>query len=325
MPRRRTPRQGTRQFWPRKRAARMHALIRYWTNSKDVKPLCFAGYKVGMTHVIATDNNPNTLTKGEDIMIPATIIECPSLKVLAIRVYSQDAYGKHPVTQIMHEKPDKEAGKTISLPKKTTQTFDKLQKENISDVTQLVHTTPKTTTIGKKKPEIFEIAIGGNVQEKLTYAQNILGKEIQPKDVFNEGQQVDAHSISKGKGYQGPVKRFGINIRSHKSEKTKRGPGNVGSWGGNRSSPVPHAGQTGLHQRTEYNKQILKISDDVKKVNVKGGFLRYGEIRNNYILLRGSVPGAVKRLIKLTTATRPNKNTPKEAPTITHISTTSKQ
>lgn len=325
MPRRRTPRQGSRQFWPRKRAARIHASIRYWAQSKETKPLCFAGYKVGMTHLLATDNNPNTLTKGEDILIPATIIECPPLKVFSVRVYSQDTYGKHPITQVTHDKPDKDVARTTTYPKKISQTFDKLPKENISDVTLLVHTTPKTITIGKKKPELFEIAIGGTVQEKLTYAQSLLGKELQPKDVFNEGQQVDVHAISTGKGYQGPVKRFGINIRSHKSEKTKRGPGNVGSWGGNRSSPVPHAGQTGFHQRIEFNKQILKISDDVKKINVKGGFLRYGDVRSNYIILKGSVPGPAKRLIKMTTATRPNKQLPKEAPAITFISTTSKQ
>ena len=325
MPRIRTPRQGTMQFWPRKRAASIQASIRHWAPSQETKPIGFAGYKVGMTHVIVTDNRPNSATKGEEISWPATILECPPIKVAGARFYTKDAYGAKALTQIMHDKPDKDIGRTTTLQKKSSQTFDKLQKENISDITLIVHTTPKTTTIGKKKPEIFEIALGGNVQEKLAYAQNIVGKEINLKDVFAEGQQVDVHSISKGKGYQGPVKRFGINIRSHKSEKTKRGPGNVGAWTGNRSSPVPHAGQTGFHQRIEYNKHILKISDEPKKVNVKGGFLRYGEIRNHYLLLKGSVPGPAKRLIKMTTATRPNKNLTKEAPAITYISTTSKQ
>jgi len=153
----------------------------------------------------------------------------------------------------------------------------------------------------------------------------MMGKEIKVNDVFTEGQQIDTHAITKGKGYQGPVKRFGINIRSHKSEKTKRGPGNVGSWTGNRSSPVPHAGQMGFHQRTEYNKQILKISDEVQKVNVKGGFLRYGEVRNQYMILKGSITGPSKRLIKMTQAIRQNKKVPKDAPQITFISTASKQ
>lgn len=325
MPRIRTPRQGSMQFWPRKRARSSIARVRSWAPLKDVKPLCFAGYKVGMTHVTLTDNRPNALTKGEDIVWPVTVIECPPLKVAGVRFYSHDDYGWKPITHIMHDKLDKEVSRTISLPHKITKTFDAISPNNINDVRLIVHTSPKLTTIGKKKPELFEVALGGSVADKITYAKTILGKEIPLTDVFNEGQQVDTHSISKGKGYQGPVKRFGINIRSHKSEKTKRGPGNVGSWTGNRSSPVPHAGQMGYHQRIEYNKHIIKISNELEKVNPSGGFLRYGVVRNPYLLLKGSVPGASKRLIKMTPAIRPDKTVPKEAPPLVSISISSKQ
>lgn len=313
------------QFWPRKRAETMIARVRHTAVLKETKPNGFAGYKVGMTHVFVTDNRPNSLTKGEDIVLPVTVIECPPIKVAGVRFYTKDAYGIKAFTQIMHDKPDKELSRTISLPKKIHQTFDSISPEKIHDARLLVYTMPKLTPIGKKKPELFELALGGNVAEKITYAKNNLGKEIKITDVLAEGQQVDAHAITKGKGYQGPVKRFGINIRSHKSEKTKRGPGNVGSWTGNRSIPVPHAGQMGFHQRVEYNKQILKISDDVKKVNPSGGFIRYGEVKNPYILIKGSIAGPSKRLIKLTPAIRPDHRITKEAPQITSISIASKQ
>jgi len=325
MPRRRTPRQGSMQFWPRKRASAPTASIRHYAPQKETKLLGFAGYKVGMTHIFITDNRPNALTKGEEISWPVTIIECPPIKVAGARFYTKDAYGIKAHTQIMHDKPDKELSRTISLPKKIHQTFDSISPQNIHDIKLIVYTMPKQTTIGKKKPELFELAVGGSVTDKMTYAKNMLGKEIKINEVFTEGQQLDTHAITKGKGYQGPVKRFGINIRSHKSEKTKRGPGNVGSWTGNRSSPVPHAGQMGYHQRIEYNKQIIKISDDSAKVNAKGGFLRYGEVRNQYMLIKGSVTGPAKRLIKFTPAIRPNKHITKDAPQITFISTASKQ
>ncbi|RUA19603.1 MAG: 50S ribosomal protein L3, partial [Flavobacteriia bacterium] len=74
------------------------------------------------------------------------------------------------------------------------------------------------------------------------------------------------------KGFQGPVKRHGVSLRSHKSEKTIRGPGNLGAWTGNRSWTVAHAGQTGYHLRTEWNKWVLKIGDNPEEVNRKGGF-----------------------------------------------------
>ena len=53
----------------------------------------------------------------------------------------------------------------------------------------------------------------------------MLGKEIKVEDVFESGVSVDVHGITKGKGFQGTVKRFGVPIRQHKAEKTKRGIG----------------------------------------------------------------------------------------------------
>jgi large subunit ribosomal protein L3 len=187
-----------------------------------------------------------------------------------------------------------------------------------------VHTQPRLIKL-KKTPELFEAGIGGTVQQQLEYAKNTLGKDIRITDIFSPGQQVDTHSISTGKGLQGPVKRFGISIRSHKSQKTKRGPGTLGPWHGNLNWTVARAGQMGYHQRTEYNKQILQIGDEPAKINPAGGFLHYGNVTTQYALLKGSVPGTSKRLIKLTTPLRPNSNIPKDAPSITHISTRSQQ
>jgi large subunit ribosomal protein L3 len=75
---------------------------------------------------------------------------------------------------------------------------------------------------------------------------------------------VDTIAITKGKGIQGPVKRWGIKRLPHKSRKTVRGVGSIGPWTpGTVMYSVPRAGQMGFHQRTEYNKQILKIGDDI--------------------------------------------------------------
>ena len=59
MPQTRQPRRGSMQFWPRKRARRSYARVKAWANSDKPKLLGFAGYKVGMTHIIATDSLDN--------------------------------------------------------------------------------------------------------------------------------------------------------------------------------------------------------------------------------------------------------------------------
>lgn len=321
------PRAGSMQYWPRKRAKRVYARVKSWPKAKEPKLLGFAGYKAGMTHVTFTDNRRNSLTKGETIQWPVTIIECPPLKIASIRFYKKTYCGLNLSSEIFG-KADKELGRKIPIPKKTNEEkLAKIKPEEYRDIRVLAYTQPKLTGIGKKKPELFEIALGGNLQDKFNYAKENLGNEIKIENIFKNGDLVDIHAITKGKGYQGPVKRFGVSLRSHKSEKTKRGPASLGAWcsQGHTMYRVAHAGQMGYHKRTEYNKKILKIENDVKKINPKGGFMHYGDVKNSYILLKGSIAGPANRIIRFNTALRPNRKLEGEAPDIKHISLESHQ
>ncbi|MEA3430967.1 MAG: 50S ribosomal protein L3 [Nanoarchaeota archaeon] len=320
----RNPRHGSMQFWPRKRSKRAYARVRSWPEVKEVKALAFGGYKVGMTHVIVTDNRPNAITKGQDIRYPVTIIECPPIKVASIRFYEKVLNRSRVLTEVFAEKIDKELERKIIKPKKINKKIEDVTK--FDDIRLLVYTQPKLTGI-KKKPEIFEIALGGTKEEKLAYAKEKLGKEINIDEVFKEGELVDAHAITKGKGVQGPVKRFGVAIRHHKSEKTKRGPGSLGGWKGQGHIMyrVAFAGKMGFHLRTHYNNWLLKISNKVEEINPKGGFIRYGFVKNPYILIKGSIQGPAKRIITLTAPMRSNKKVPNQAPTIQYTSLESKQ
>ena len=200
--------------------------------------------------------------------------------------------------------------------------------EKIAEFRVIAITQPKLASgVPKKKPDIMEIKIGGgSIQEQFEYAKNLLGKTVTAEEVFKEGQYVDVIAITKGKGFQGPVKRWGIKILPRKSRKTKRGVAALGPWMPSRVMySVPRAGQMGYHQRTEYNKKILKIGKDGEEVTPKGGFIRYGIVKGPYILLEGSVPGPKKRLIRLRFPARPPK-TVETAPTqITGISLESQQ
>ncbi len=330
MPKRHQPRHGSMQYWPRKRAKTQSTRVRSWTEVGEAKPLGFAGYKVGMTHVVVTDARKTSLTKGTDVTYPATIVECPPIRVAGIRFYKSIDNNKVAFTDVLSHKLEKELARKISVPKKadSEKRMGEIEKEisKVTDIRLIVHTQPKHTGIGKKKPEVFELALGGEVKDKLGYAKKLLGNEIFVNDIFKDGILIDVHAVTKGKGFQGPVKRFGVAIRQHKSEKTKRGPGALGPWHPHHSNyRVAHAGQMGYHSRMEMNKQIIQISSDAHTVNAKGGFPHYGNVKSSFVLLKGSIPGANKRLIKMLFAKRKNKKMPEEPMKIQMIIIASKQ
>lgn len=320
MPRTRKPRAGSLQFWPRVRARQSYARIRNWPNSTEIKLLGFAGYKAGMTHLLITDNRQNSLTKGQDIFCPATIVECPPIKTASIRFYKNTQNGAKLVSEMLADSLDKELErKIITQKKKGKETND------FDFVRILCYTQPKLTGIGKKMPELFEIAVGGAKEQQLGFAKEKLGKEIDIAEVFKEGQMLDSHSLTKGKGFQGAVKRFGVQLRQHKSEKSRRNPGTLGPWKaqGHVMWRVAHAGKMGYHLRTEYNKWLVKIGNKAEEINEKGGIINYGIIKNTYILVKGSIPGNEKRLIRFTHASRAKREL--EAPQIAYTSIDSKQ
>jgi large subunit ribosomal protein L3 len=199
--------------------------------------------------------------------------------------------------------------------------------DKIVEFRLLAATQPRLAGVAKKKPDIMEIKVdGGSVKEQFEYAKSLVGKTVSVTDVFKEGQFVDVVSVSKGKGFQGPVKRWGIKILPRKSRKTKRGVAAIGPWKPPRVLySVPRAGQMGYHQRTEYNKRILKIGIDGSEVSPKGGFLRFGPVRGTYIVLDGSLPGPAKRLVRLRYPARSPRRRSEEPPKITYISLESPQ
>ncbi len=322
MSKRKGPRRGSLRFWPRKRAKRAYARVRSWVKGNDARLLGFAGYKVGMTHIMITDNKKTSKTKGQDIRVPVTVIECPPIKVASVRFYKKTPYGLSLSAEKFAQKLDKELSRKIVISKKQKE-FK--QPENFDSIRLNVYTQPKLTTIGKKKPELFEIAIGGNKEDQLKYAEEVLGKEVKIEDVFTAGQQLDIKAITKGKGFQGTTKRYGTSILARKSEKTKRGKANLGPWVPKKVSfKVPQPGRMGFHQRTELNKYLFKISNKVEEINPKGGFINYGNVKSSYIVLKGSIIGSKKRLILFAAARRPRK-VPKDVAVITYTSLQSKQ
>jgi len=312
MPQVKRPRRGSLQFHPRKRAKRIYPTISAYPSTEKPKAMAFAGYKVGCAHVMILDNRKDSLTFGQEVSIPVTILDCPPLKILGIRAYENTHQGPKVLTEAWVKDLPKETERKVKLKNiKTEEKLSEIEKNfsKISNLRLIASMQPKLSGIGKKKPEIFEIGIGGvNPKEKLDFAKSVLGKEIKPNDVVREGELVDVAAVTKGKGTVGPVERFGVRIQSRHAKQKRRHVGALAAQVPRRVKwTAPMSGQLGLFTRTELNKRVLKIGVDGKEINPKSGFTRYGVVKSNYVLLQGSVPGPKKRLTLLRPAIRPSK------------------
>lgn len=308
MPARKRPRRGSKAYWPRKRTRRIYPRIKAYPKVEKAKPLAFAAYKAGMLQAVIVDNKKGSPTFGEEIVVPVTILDSPSLYVAGIRAYMASPKGLRVLSEVWSDKVPKElARKTKAKIKKGTKEIES-NIDKIETVRLIVATQPKLAGFGKKKPELLEIEIGGSdVKEKVKFAKEKLGKELAASDVMQEGELVDAIAISKGKGVAGPVKRFGIKIQTRHAKGKRRHTGSLGQERPGKVRPsVPQAGQMGKQRRTEISKRVLKIGEG-KDITPKAGFNRYGVIKSRCIVLEGSIPGPKKRLIVLRHAMRARK------------------
>jgi len=257
-----------------------------------------------MTHLLVKEENTQSHRKGMKIFTPVTVIECPPLKTYSVRYYANNDDGDlRLVSEIFAKKVDKELGRKITPSKKEGKAPEYFDLVRIT-----VYTQPSITGIGKKKPDIVEMEVGGkDMKEKAAFAESLLGKEVRISEVFKAPQYVDVHAVSKGRGFSSANRKFpSIKRLQHKSEKGRKGIGTLGPWHPNKVRfSVAQAGKWGYLLRTEYNKISLKIGNKPEEINPAGGFVRYGIVKNDYILVKGSVPGAVKRPITITEAIRP--------------------
>jgi large subunit ribosomal protein L3 len=182
--------------------------------------------------------------------------------------------------------------------------------------------------VPKKVPDLMEIKVaGGAIDKQFEFVMGLLGKEVNLTNVIQMGTYADITAITTGKGTQGAVKRWGIMLRKrkHSRGKKERHIGTLGPWNPHHVRwQVPQMGQMGFQQRTEFNKRILKIGENGSEITPAGGFLHYGVLNNPYVLVKGSVPGPVKRLVRIRPAIRQGEHVVR-TPTIQHVSTQSKQ
>jgi len=301
------PRRGSLAYLPRGRASKFVPRIKNWPEYKDgaAKLLGFIGYN--------------------------TVIDTPPIRPFSIRGYEASVYGLKLTTEVLAGTMSEDLKKTMPVPKeydhdtKIKEFEEKL--DSFAEIRMLIHTQPRLAGIAKKKPDVMEYKVGApSNKEAFEYAKSILGTDVRVADILNEGILIDSIAVTKGHGFQGPVRRWGIRILQHKSRKTKRGVGCIGPWTpSNIRYSVPRPGQTGFHTRTSFNNKVMKMGERGEEITPSGGFVNYGVIRGDYIMLHGSIPGAVKRPVRIRFAIRPKKGHVDEPMQVSYISTASKQ
>ncbi|MFQ5573350.1 MAG: 50S ribosomal protein L3, partial [Nitrosopumilaceae archaeon] len=255
--------------------------------------------------LVSIDDREKTPNFGKQLVSLGTVIVTPPLHVVGIRGYKKDHIGIHAAFDIYAKDMPKNLSRILNT-KTEGSNLEKVEKSvsKIHELFAIVAVIPRNAKLEQKKPYVFEVGVrGGNIEKQFEFIKELLGKEVKIDQVFENGTSVDAGAITKGKGWEGPITRWGVKKKQHKSRKSVREVGSLGPI-----SPqyvmytVPRAGQRGFHQRVEYNKRIMIMSNTESnefKINPEGGFKHFGLVEGDYIVVKGSVPGTYRRLIKL--------------------------
>ncbi|MFA2756350.1 50S ribosomal protein L3 [Bacillus basilensis] len=181
------------------------------------------------------------------------------------------------------------ANPNVVLQKKTTETdgYNAIQlgfedkREKLTNKPEQGHTAKASTTPKRFIREIRDADVDGLE----------VGQEVKV-EVFAAGEIVDVTGISKGKGFQGVIKRHGQSRgpMSHGSRYHRR-PGSMGPVAPNRVFKGKKlAGRMGGDQVTIQNLEIVQVDTE-----------------RNLLLVKGNVPGAKKSLVVVQGAVKVNK------------------
>ena len=333
------PRRGSLGYLPRGRSHAVRGKVRSWPKDDASKAphLCaFVGFKAGMTHVVRDVVRAASRLNKKEAVEPVTIIETPPMMAVGIIGYKETPEGLKPVTTAWASFVSNEMKRAYyknwyqSKARKAFGSLEKLSKEGEMTkriekikaeacvVRVIAHTQMNKVNLGQKKAHIIEIQVnGGDVAAKVDFAAGLLEKQINVTDVFAEGELVDTISVGKGFGWEGVIHRYGTKRLQKKTHRGRRKVACIGPWNPMRVLwTVARYGQRGCHHRTEMNKRIYRIGaaevegkinetgstqfDLTKKsINPMGGFPHYGLVKNDFLMIKGSVVGTVKRAITL--------------------------
>jgi large subunit ribosomal protein L3e len=265
-----------------------------------------------------------------------TVLEAPPMIVIGVVGYVETPQGLRALTTVWAEHLNDEAKRRFyknwykSKKKAFTRYVKKYadgQKEidaelaRIKQYCQVVrvitHTQVRKIKVGQKKAHIMEVQVnGGNIAAKVDFGVGLFEKNVPIDAVFAQNEMTDVIGVTKGRGFEGVITRWGVNRLPRKTHRGLRKVGVIGAWHPAKVQwSVPRAGQNGCHHRTEMNKKVYKIGKGLaggavnnattefdlteKDINPVGGWPHYGLINEDYIMLKGCVIGPKKRVLTL--------------------------
>jgi len=333
------PRCGSIGFLPKKRCRRYKGKVKQFPTDEKSRAChltAFMGFKSGMTHILRVVEKPGSRAHKKEVCEPVTVIETPPMIVIGMVGYIKTPRGLRSLNAVFAEHMTEEVRRRFYknwYASKNRKAFTKYSKKYAAGnkiieaeieemkkycctIRALCHTqVRKISKIKQKKAHLMEIQVnGGTVADKIDFAQKFFEKGIPVDAVFQMNEVVDVIGITKGHGTEGVIRRWGVTRLPRKTHRGLRKVACIGAWHPSAVKwTVARAGQRGFHHRTETNKKIYRLGkagqashrasseQDMtdKGISPMGGFPRYGIIREDYIIIKGSVPGCVRRPVTL--------------------------
>jgi large subunit ribosomal protein L3e len=291
-------------------------------------------YKAGMTHVVRDVDRPGSKIHKKEIVEAVSILEAPPMTVVGLVGYVETPRGLRSLSTVWaaflseevkrrfyknwykskRKAMTKYAAKWTGESKDVDRELERIKKY-CTVVRVIAHTQVKKLKLRQKKAHVMEIQVngGGSVAEKVDYAKGLFEQEVPVDTVFNQGEMIDVCGVTRGHGTEGVVTRWGVTRLPRKTHRGLRKVACIGAWHPSRVSfSVARSGQNGYHHRTEMNKKIYRIgkAGDAKSASTEadlteksitpmGGFPHYGEVNEDWLMLKGCVAGSRKRCLTL--------------------------
>ena len=184
-------------------------------------------------------------------LVPVTVIQAGPCKIVSIRTKDKDGY--EALQLGFGEKKEKKVTKPV---------MGQFKKNNL---------TPSLVVKEFKFPSIGDFKIGDEIKA----------------DLFKEGESIKVRAKSKGKGFQGVMRRHnfgGVGGTTHGQSDRLRAPGSIGasSYPSRVFKGQRMAGRTGYKNVTVANLKVVKIVPD-----------------ENLVLVKGAIPGAINTIVEL--------------------------
>ncbi|KAK4406857.1 60S ribosomal protein L3-2 [Sesamum angolense] len=302
------PRHGSLGFLPRKRASRHRGKVKAFPKDDPTKPCrltAFLGYKAGMTHIVREVEKPGSKLHKKETCEAVTIIETPPIIVVGVVGYVKTPRGLRCLHTVWAQHLSEEVKRRFykNWCKSKKKAFTKYSKK-------------LDTEEGKKdiQAQLEKMKKYCTVIRVLAHTQTDGCSVIHILHFRFKDEMIDIIGVTKGKGYEGVVTRWGVTRLPRKTHRGLRKVACIGAWHPARVSfTVARAGQNGYHHRTEMNKKIYKLGKagqeshsamtefdrTEKDITPMGGFPHYGVVKDDYLLIKGCCVGPKKRVVTL--------------------------